>query len=319
MWKEDYEKNNNTWFVKDSGKKSATIYYYCNRSGNFKSRSSGKRHLKSQGTSKIDTYCTAGLIVNINTDGTMDAKIHKSHYGHNASLGHLRIPESDRKAIASKLASGIEIQYVLDEIRDKIGDSYQRIHLLTRKDITNIKMAFCVQGNKRHHDDATSVHLWVEEMKAQQNNPVLFYKPQGQELSESIEQLSKNDFVLAIQTSLQADVLKRFSSDKVVCVDSTHGTNGYDFTLITLMIIDEYGEGFPVAWCISNGEDQPLLLQFYGAIKNRVGPLSPSGLCRIWQNNSILHGYQHFLKAAHPTDFCALGMWTELGGNILSN
>ena len=177
-------------------------------------------------------------------------------------------------------------------------------------------MAFCVQGNKRHHDDATSVHLWVEEMKAQQNNPVLLYKPQSQKLSESFEQLSKNDFALAIQTSLQADVLKRFSSDKVVCVGSTHGTNGYDFTLFTLMIIDEYGKGFPVAWCISNREDQPLLLQFYGAIKNRVGPLSPSGLCRIWQNNSILHGYQHFLKAAHPTDFCALGMWTELGGNI---
>ena len=58
-------------------------------------------------------------------------------------------------------------------------------------------------------------------------------------------------------------------------MDSTHETNGYDFTLITLMIIDEYGEGFPVAWCISNREDQPLLLQFYGAIKNRVGPLSP--------------------------------------------
>ena len=127
---------------------------------------------------------------------------------------------------------------MLDEIRDKIGDCYQRIQLLTRNDITNIKMAFCVQGNKRHHDDATSVHLWVEEMKAPQNHPVLLYKPQGQELSESIEQLSKNDFVLAIQTSLQADVLKRFSSDKVVCVDSTHGTNGYDFTLITLMIID---------------------------------------------------------------------------------
>ena len=165
-----------TRFVKDSGKKSATIYYYCNRSGNFKSRSSGKRHLKSQGTSKIDTYCTAGLIVNINTDGTIDAKIHKSHYGHNASLGHLRIPESDRITIASKLASGIEIQYVLDEIWDKIGDSYQRIHLLTRKDIINIKMAFCVQGNKRHHDDATSVYTSLgrgDESTAKQSCPAL--------------------------------------------------------------------------------------------------------------------------------------------------
>ena len=67
-------------------------------------------------------------------DGTIDTKIHKTHYG--------------RLAIASKLASGIEIQYVLDEMRDQIGDSYQRIHLLTRKYITNIKMAFCEPSKK---------------------------------------------------------------------------------------------------------------------------------------------------------------------------
>ena len=48
-----------------------------------------------------------------------------------------------------------------------------------------------------------------------------------------------------------------------------------DFTRITVMIVDEYGEGFPVAWCISNREDQPVLLQFYGTIMDRVGPLTP--------------------------------------------
>jgi hypothetical protein len=29
----------------------------------------------------------------------------------------------------------------------------------------------------------------------------------------------------------------------VICIDSTHKTNVYDFKLVTLMVIDEYGEG----------------------------------------------------------------------------
>lgn len=62
----------------------------------------------------------------------------------------------------------------------------------------------------------------------------------------------------------------------MICVDGTHGTNGYDFTLITVMIVDEYGEGFPVAWCLSNREDQLLLLNFFDALKKRVGIVSPT-------------------------------------------
>lgn len=51
--------------------------------------------------------------------------------------------------------------------------------------------------------------------------------------------------------------------------------NRYDFTLVTLMVVDEYGEGFPVAWCFSNKEDHTLLSNFYEAIKRKVGALTP--------------------------------------------
>ncbi len=42
----------------------------------------------------------------------------------------------------------------------------------------------------------------------------------------------------------------------MVCIDSTHGTNGYDFKLISIVVVDEFGEGFPVAWCFSNQEER---------------------------------------------------------------
>ena len=59
-----------------------------------------------------------------------------------------------------------------------------------------------------------------------------------------------------------------------VCMDATHGTNMYDFNLITVLIIDEFGEGIPVAWAVSNREDVTLLVQFLRSIKNRTGPIN---------------------------------------------
>ncbi len=70
VWKEEYEKENDCWFIKDTGKKATGLYFYCNRSGYFHSKSKGKRHLKSQGTSKINTYCTAALTVRVHSDIT---------------------------------------------------------------------------------------------------------------------------------------------------------------------------------------------------------------------------------------------------------
>ena len=40
--------------------------------------------------------------------------------------------------------------------------------------------------------------------------------------------------------------------EKIVCMDSTHGTTMYDFLLITVMVLDEYDEGVPIAWALGN-------------------------------------------------------------------
>ena len=48
--------------------------------------------------------------------------------------------------------------------------------------------------------------------------------------------------MIGIQTSFQRDILKRFGTE-AVCMDSTNGTNMYDFFLITILILDDLGEG----------------------------------------------------------------------------
>ena len=57
-----------------------------------------------------------------------------------------------------------------------------------------------------------------------------------------------------------------------ICLDATNGTTMYDFLLISVMVIDEYGEGIPVAWALSNKEDKIVLIHF---LKLKVGNLTP--------------------------------------------
>ena len=133
--------------------------------------------------------------------------------------------------------------------------SIQRIHLTTRKDIANIQQAYGIQEAQYHKDDATSVNVWVDAMKSNSPNPVLLYKQQGEPHSVGCKSLELNNFILVLQTPLQAEVLKKCGHGRVICIDNTHGTNSYDFHLTTLLVVDEFGEGYPTAWCLSNRTD----------------------------------------------------------------
>ena len=135
------------------------------------------------------------------------------------------------------------------------------------KDIRNIEKSFGLNiDGQKHNDDATSVKLWVEEMKCQgESNPVLLYDHND----------SSDDFIIVLQSTLQAEMLKHLASQKVVCIDDTHGTNAYNFYLSSLMVIDEFGEGFVVAWSICNKNDTVVLQRFFEAIKGNVGEIDP--------------------------------------------
>lgn len=144
----------------------------------------------------------------------------------------------------------------------------KRVHITTAKDVDNIDRMFGINAEWRKHDnDAASVTLLVEEMKSHEDNPVLHYKP--------LENDSE-DFMLVLQSPFQANMLKNCSSQKAVFVDDTHGTNAYGFHLTTLLVVDEYGEGFPVAWCISSHIDTESITKFFGAVKENVGILNPA-------------------------------------------
>lgn len=266
--------------MKSTGQKivhnTKVTYFYCNRSGFFASESTDTRSIKKQGTSKIDSYCTAAIQCEHLEGGKIKIMVNKTHYGHQCSLGHIRIPQSDRLAIAGLLTHGVSFDNVLNKIRDNITTHIERLHLLTRQDLHNIERSFSIRQEQRHLVDAISVKMWVEEMRSRDDNPVLFYKEQGKKEATigTNRGLGANDFALAIQTPLQAELLRQCGDKKVICADATHGTNSYDFQLVSVLVIDEFGEGFPVGWCISNKEDHVLLSNFFEHLKENTGPIS---------------------------------------------
>ena len=87
---------------------------------------------------------------------------------------------------------------------------------------------------QKDQNDATSVLYWVAEMEREEHNDVLCFKGQG-EISDHAG-IETDDFLLGIQTEFQRDMFVRYAS-KLVCVDATHGTNAYDFQLVTVLVV----------------------------------------------------------------------------------
>ena len=80
-------------------------------------------------------------------------------------------------------------------------------------------------------------------------------------------------------------------SKKLVCVDATHGTNIYDFQLITVMIADDFDQGIPMAWLISNRETEAVLSVFFSAIRARCGDIETDVfMCDDAEQYVTLHG-----------------------------
>lgn len=93
------------------------------------------------GSNKINGTCPAMMKVEIK-DNCVQVKHVKTHIRHSTELGSLKLSEEEKKDIALKLENKIPVSAIMDDIRDSVTDKLERIHLLTRKDVLNIKSTF---------------------------------------------------------------------------------------------------------------------------------------------------------------------------------
>ena len=293
-WKEEEESKKFVYYSKQTStkkyKSTTYSYYLCQKNGCSLPHSKGKKPRKSsrrntKGVIKTDRYCPSRMICKSDENDTISVTYIQSH-NHIPEFKdtvHHPIPNSIFQYIKQKLLLGASVDHIHKDLREGRDsrlnrgkcDNIQRKHAITKRQIRGIARKLKV--NKRlHPDDATSVdyittHLCNEDKDF---NPVLLYKPQGEENFKvpppdpSKYKVHKDDFMLAIQTKEQLEMFKKFGS-KIVFLDSTHSTNRYKFKLINILVQDEFNRGYVVGHLISNREDEKSLYFFFDAIRNK--------------------------------------------------
>lgn len=283
-WKEKEECENNVFFRKTHGVKtkhdSSYVQYVCNRSGKARKTSkSDKRALNKKGTCKLGHVCPARMSIHVSPDKVDVTYIQThTHAVDLSQMKYLPIAKSVQQDISTKLSMGVPINSILDSIRGEAGSLDRRedltlkpFHLISRKTVQSVKSKHVNININKDSDDAMSVTLQVEALRQLTNNPVLLYKKQH--TIEPSVQLLNSDFMLVLMSNEQAELYNSFAP-RILCMDSTHGTNSYRFKLITILVIDDFSKGQPVAFCISNREDEHALYIFLSKVHERC-PQTP--------------------------------------------
>lgn len=82
-------------------------------------------------------------------------------------------------------------------------------------------------------------------------------------------------------------MLLQFDNNKI-CIDGTHGLNSYSIQLYTLLVVDEYDNGVPGAFCFSNKSDTATYKLFFESVRSSIGVIKSSG-CQTMSQPFIMH------------------------------
>ncbi|XP_065207758.1 uncharacterized protein LOC135836704 [Planococcus citri] len=274
-WKKNIEDDTLSKFVLKYTrlkKKEKESKYICHRSGIFRSISKGIRHLRSRGSKKINGYCPASMICLKSDEGICVKYIH-THVGHDneSDFCHISLSQTIREEIVEKLRQNVSKHVILEDIRNSCGKQLRREHIITLKDIDNIATKYNITTSEGRADyTKTNNHLTIDELQKEPNSLILFYKPRGKAMNKELRFLNKNDFVLIVMNSAQADVLKNYGKE-VICIHGTTGFTDDDFNLFSLVVLDDIHEAFPCALLVSNRTDEEIFTFFYKTIKEKLG------------------------------------------------
>jgi hypothetical protein len=161
-------------------KNGKTYYFQCSRSGFYSSQGKGIRQIKIKGSIKIGGYCPAKITAQFKMNGEVHVEYIKTHVGHHQDLTHLKLTKHDKDNLANKIKLKIPFRHILDDIRKPEPNTIiTRRHLVTRKDLHNIKQNYQLDDTKLHQDDAISVDAWAKKL----GDTVKLYKPVNKSLS----------------------------------------------------------------------------------------------------------------------------------------
>ncbi|GFU12873.1 MULE domain-containing protein [Trichonephila clavipes] len=186
---------------------------------------------------------------------------------------------------------------VYEDIESKVTVEFtkthklERIHLITRQDIKNIKEEYNISSDGiLDSNDVVSVNKWVEGLKNREDSPIVLLKDQNIFDENLYPGMKAEDFLHVIMNASQKDMLKLYGND-TICLDFTHGMNAYGFDLATLLVLDDKREGFPAAFILSNRQVSTALTLAFAAIKEHIC-ISPRVLMTDDSESFLMHGRQ---------------------------
>ncbi|CAH0554828.1 unnamed protein product [Brassicogethes aeneus] len=272
QWRHSLETSTNSKFIKkgiDIFKEHTNELYICHRSGDYIPEGKGIRNLKNQGSHKINAFCPASIkIVKYKPSCKFKVTYIDTHFGHELDVKHLYLSPQDKHQIARRIASKVPFKDILEEFKNAESTTSKRLHLLTTKDLYNIKKSMNLKDLPLDISiDDTSLNSALTDLKLTTGDSVLFYKPRGTDITDQPE-LDISDFVLVIMTPTQCNFLETYG-ESFLCVDN-YSFN--DFEINVLLVIDDFREGFPCAFLISNRSDKIVLNILFTQIKLKTGP-----------------------------------------------
>ncbi|GFS94077.1 uncharacterized protein NPIL_636181 [Nephila pilipes] len=98
------------------------------------------------GSYKINGNCPSKMKVCEDNENQVYVEFTKTHLGHGKDLGRMQITREEKDELARKLEKKIPIQTISDEIQDSFIDKLERIHLVTRMDLLNLKAEYSISS-----------------------------------------------------------------------------------------------------------------------------------------------------------------------------
>ncbi len=264
-WKLDKEKEGGVEYrVSKTSAKEGLRFYVCHRSGKFVSQASGDpkkgRAPRDHVSIRAGFDCTAFFSAVAGDRGVVSVEGCLDHYKHDISPKYLHISCRTQSEVGKMVQDDRSPQYIVDHFTRK-GEGREKV--IRTQDVRNIKTKLGMKPYQRAENDPDSVAIWFEEHQRihGDKSPFFAYQP--------FVNGDMDTFCLGIMTDFQR---KMFISqaNNVVSIDGTHHTTQYCFILVTVLVIDENGRGFPAAWFITPKEkNENYLDMFFFELRKR--------------------------------------------------
>ena len=169
-----------------------------------------------------------------------------------------------------------------------------RDYYLNEKDVYNIRVDRVDVQWRLHPDPVASAQIWMGRQPAANQLVLSLQMPKpgtgdhalwerylqgvaagapADSLSDLTNQLTPANwlpFIMAFVFDDSVEACLRHGNRRPVMMDATHGTNAQKIHLFALMVIDDHGNGRPVAWFLVSSDSAEVLTRCLQAFLKRV-------------------------------------------------